>query len=77
MQSAFSKHLPTARVFVTLMKPKRTILVFGAVELRARGNLHVFEVGQVYLLQAPRIRWNQLRSRRSYGHLYLAGRKTL
>lgn len=52
MQSAFSKHLPTARVFVTLMKPKRTILVFGAVELRARGNLHVFEVGQVYLLQA-------------------------
>ena len=52
MQSAFSKHLPTARVFVTLMRPKRTILVFGAVQLRARGNLHVFEVGQVYLLQA-------------------------
>jgi len=52
MQSAFSKHLPTARVFVTLMQPKRTILVFGAVELRARGNLHVFEIGQVYLLQA-------------------------
>lgn len=52
MQSAFSKHLPTARVFVTLMRPKRTILVFGAVEPRARGNLHVFEVGQVYLLQA-------------------------
>ena len=52
MQSAFSKHLPTARVFVTLMKPKRTILVFGAVEPRPRGNLHVFEVGQVYLLQA-------------------------
>ena len=52
MQSAFLKHLPTARVFVTLMQPKRTILVFGAVEPRARGNLHVFEVGQVYLLQA-------------------------
>ena len=52
MQSAFSKHLPTARVFVTLMRPKRTILVFGAVEARARGNLHVFEVGQVHLLQA-------------------------
>ena len=52
MQSAFSKHLPTARVFVTLMQPKRTILVFGAVEPRARGNLHIFEVGQVYLLQA-------------------------
>ena len=52
MQSAFSKHLPTARVFVTLMRPKRTILVFGAVEPRARGNLHVFEIGQVYLLQA-------------------------
>ena len=52
MQSAFSKHLPTARVFVTLMQPKRTILVFGAVEPKARGNLHVFEVGQVYLLQA-------------------------
>ena len=52
MQSAFSKHLPTARVFVTLMKPKRTILVFGAVEPKARGNLHIFEVGQVYLLQA-------------------------
>ena len=52
MQSAFSKHLPTARVFITLMQPKRTILVFGAVEPRPRGNLHVFEVGQVYLLQA-------------------------
>ena len=52
MQSAFSQHLPTARVFVTLMQPKRTILVFGAVEPRARGNLHVFEIGQVYLLQA-------------------------
>ena len=52
MQIAFSKHLPTARVFVTLMRPKRTILVFGAVEPRARGNLHVFEIGQVYLLQA-------------------------
>lgn len=52
MQSAFAKHLPTARVFVTLMKPKRTILVSGAVEPRARGNLHVFEIGQVYLLQA-------------------------
>jgi polysaccharide export outer membrane protein len=52
MQSAFSQHLPTARVFVTLMQPKRTILVFGAVTPRGRGNLHVFEVGQVYLLQA-------------------------
>lgn len=52
MQSAFSKHLPTARVFVTLMQPKRTILVSGAVEPRARGNLHVFEIGRVYLLQA-------------------------
>ena len=52
MQSSFSKHLPTARVFVTLMQPKRTILVFGAVEPRARGNFHVFEIGQVYLLQA-------------------------
>ena len=52
MQTAFSKHLPTARVFVTLMQPRRTILVFGAVEPKARGNLHVFEVGQVYLLQA-------------------------
>ncbi|MDE0423765.1 MAG: SLBB domain-containing protein [Candidatus Poribacteria bacterium] len=52
MQSAFSAQLPTARVFVTLMEPKRTILVFGAVTMRGRGNLHVFEVGQVYLLQA-------------------------
>ena len=52
MQSAFSNHLPTARVFVTLMQPKRTILVFGAIETRGRGNLHVFEIGQVYLLQA-------------------------
>ena len=52
MQSAFSEQLPTARVFVTLMQPKRTILVFGAVTSRGRGNLHVFEVGQVYLLQA-------------------------
>jgi protein involved in polysaccharide export with SLBB domain len=52
MQSAFSQHLPTARVFVTLMQPKRTILVFGAITPRGRGNLHNFEVGQVYLLQA-------------------------
>lgn len=52
MQAAFSKQLPTARVFVTLMQPKRTILVFGAVTPRGRGNLHVFEVGQIYLLQA-------------------------
>ena len=52
MQVAFSEQLPTARVFVTLMQPKRTILVFGAVTPRGRGNLHVFEVGQVYLLQA-------------------------
>ena len=52
MQSTFSQHLPTARVFVTLMQPKRTILVFGAITPRARGNLHAFEVGQVYLLQA-------------------------
>ena len=52
MQEAFSAQLPTARVFVTLMQPKRTILVFGAVTPRGRGNLHVFEVGQVYLLQA-------------------------
>ena len=52
MQAAFSKQLPTARVFVTLMQPKRTILVFGAITPRGRGNLHVFEVGQVYLLQA-------------------------
>ncbi|MDE0554680.1 MAG: SLBB domain-containing protein [Candidatus Poribacteria bacterium] len=52
MQIAFSKQLPTARVFVTLMQPKRTILVFGAVTPRGRGNMHVFEVGQVYLLQA-------------------------
>ena len=52
MQAAFSAQLPTARVFVTLMQPKRTILVFGAVTPRGRGNLHVFEVGQVYLLQA-------------------------
>lgn len=52
MQTAFSQHLPSARVFVTLMQPRRHILVFGAVKERARGNLHVFEVGQVYLLQA-------------------------
>ncbi len=52
MQAAFSAQLPTARVFVTLMQPKRTILVFGAVTSRGRGNLHIFEVGQVYLLQA-------------------------
>ena len=52
MQAAFSEQLPTARVFVTLMEPKRTILVFGAVTSRGRGNLYAFEVGQVYLLQA-------------------------
>lgn len=52
MQTVFSKKLPSARVFVTLMQPKRNILVFGAVEQRPRGNLHVFETGQVYLMQA-------------------------
>ncbi len=52
MQKGFSKKLPSARVFVTLMQPKRYILVFGAVEPKARGNVHVFETGQVYLVQA-------------------------
>ncbi len=52
MQKRFSKKLPSARVFVTLMQPKRHILVFGAVEPRARGNVHIFETGQVYLVQA-------------------------
>ncbi len=52
MQEEFSKKLPSARVFVTLMQPKRNILVFGAIEQKPRGNLHVFETGQVYLTQA-------------------------
>lgn len=52
MQKGFSEKLPSARVFVTLMQPKRNILVFGAVAQRPRGNLHVFETGQVYLIQA-------------------------
>ena len=52
MQNVFSDKLPNARVFVTLMQPRRNILVFGAVEQRPRGNLHVFETGQVYLIQA-------------------------
>ncbi|MCG9129665.1 polysaccharide biosynthesis/export family protein [Candidatus Poribacteria bacterium] len=52
MQEVFSAKLPSARVFVTLMQPKRTILVFGAVERRARGNSHIFETGQVYLMHA-------------------------
>ena len=52
MQETFTKKLPSARVFVTLMQPKRNILVYGAVERRPRGNLHVFETGQVYLLHA-------------------------
>ena len=52
MQRVFSKKLPSARVFITLMKPKRNILVFGAVEQKPRGNLHVFETGQVYLMHA-------------------------
>ncbi len=52
MQKRFTKKLPSARVFVTLMQPKRYILVFGAVEPKARGNVHVFETGQVYLVQA-------------------------
>ena len=52
MQETFTKKLPSARVFVTMMQPKRNILVFGAVERRPRGNLHVFETGQVYLLHA-------------------------
>ena len=52
MQAAFSQHLPSARVFVTLMQPKRNILVFGAVEPRARGNLQVFSAGHVYLMHA-------------------------
>lgn len=52
MQKTFTNKLPSARVFVTLMQPKRNILVYGAVEQRPRGNLHVFETGQVYLLHA-------------------------
>ncbi len=52
MQQVFSKKLPSARVFVTLMQPKRHILVFGAVEQRPRGNIYVFETGQVYLMHA-------------------------
>ena len=52
MQQAFSKKLPSARVFVTLMQPRRNILVFGAVEQRPRGNNYVFETGQVYLMHA-------------------------
>lgn len=52
MQEVFSKKLPSARVFVTLMQPKRHILVFGAIEPKPRGNMHVFETGQVYLIQA-------------------------
>ncbi len=52
MQKVFSEKLPTARVFVTLMQPRRNILVFGAVDQRPRGNMHIFETGQVYLLHA-------------------------
>ena len=52
MQQAFAKKLPSARVFVTLMQPKRHILVFGAVDQRPRGNMHIFETGQVYLMHA-------------------------
>lgn len=52
MQKVFSEKLPSARVFVTLMQPRRNILVFGAVEQRPRGNMHVFETGQVYLMHA-------------------------
>ena len=52
MQAAFAARLQSARVFVTLMQPKRTILVLGAVEPRGRGNPHVFETGQVYLMHA-------------------------
>ncbi len=52
MQRTFSKKLPSARVFVTLMQPRRNILVFGAVEQRPRGNIYVFETGQVYLMHA-------------------------
>ena len=52
MQQVFSEKLPSARVFVTLMQPRRHILVFGAVEQRPRGNMHVFETGQVYLMHA-------------------------
>lgn len=52
MQTVFSDKLPSARVFVTLMQPKRHILVFGAVDIRPRGNLYLFETGQVYLMHA-------------------------
>lgn len=52
MQETFSKKLPSARVFVTLMQPRRTIFVSGAVERRPRGNIYVFETGQVYLMHA-------------------------
>ncbi len=52
MQKAFSKHLQSARVFITLMQTRRNILVLGAVESRGRGNPYVFETGQVYLMHA-------------------------
>ncbi len=52
MQKAFSQHLQNPRVFVTLMQTRRNILVLGAIEMRARGNPHVFETGQVYLMHA-------------------------
>lgn len=52
MQKVFSEKLPSARVFVTLMQTRRSILVFGAVDQRPRGNMHIFETGQVYLMHA-------------------------
>ncbi len=52
MQKVFSNKVPSARVYVTLMQPQRHILVFGAVEQRPRGNMHVFQTGQVYLMHA-------------------------
>lgn len=52
MHRTFTEKLPSARVYVTLMQPRRNILVFGAVEPRPRGNIHVFETGQVYLIHA-------------------------
>lgn len=52
MQRVFTKKLPSARVFVTLMQPKRHILVFGAVDPRPRGNMHIFETGHVFLMHA-------------------------
>ena len=52
MQSAFFETSPDSPCVCNAYETETNDTCLRAVEPRARGNLHVFEIGQVYLLQA-------------------------